>query len=98
MFGVQCPGKGIAGVAVALVLLCMTASAQEKEIAPDVSAIRSLKAKSFVVPGMKKMRMILIEPGTFVMGSPESESGRGSTQRGRPRVRQSIPASGPSGH
>ena len=58
-----------------LLCLCVTARAEEKT-APDAKAIKSLDAKSFLVPGMKGMRMIRIEPGTFMMGSPSNEVGR----------------------
>ncbi|MBT3297102.1 MAG: SUMF1/EgtB/PvdO family nonheme iron enzyme [Verrucomicrobia bacterium] len=52
-------------------------AAQEK---PDVAAIKSLKAKSFVVPDCGDMKMVLIKPGTFTMGSPENEVGRGDDE------------------
>ena len=52
-------------------------AAQEK---PDVPAIKSLKAKSFVVPDCGDMKMVLIKPGTFTMGSPENEVGRGDDE------------------
>ena len=70
--------RAVAGVVLAL--LCVTAWAEEKVAMPDAAAIRSLKAKSFVVPQMKGMRMIRIEPGTFLMGSPDNESGRGDDE------------------
>ena len=46
----------------------------------DVAAVKSLKAPSFVVPKMGGIRMILIKPGTFTMGSPANEVGRGEDE------------------
>ena len=60
----------VAGVVLAL--LCVTARAEAKT-APDAKAIKSLDGKSFLVPGMKGMRMIRIEAGTFTMGSPSQK-------------------------
>ena len=46
----------------------------------DVAAIRALTAASFVVAKTGGIRMILIKPGTFTMGSPPSEVGRGDDE------------------
>jgi len=46
----------------------------------DVKAIKSLKAKSFVVPDCGDMKMVLIKPGTFTMGGPQDEVGRGDDE------------------
>ena len=46
----------------------------------DPAAVKSLKAPSFVVPKSGGIRMILIKPGTFTMGSPQSEVGRGDDE------------------
>jgi formylglycine-generating enzyme required for sulfatase activity len=67
----------VALMCVALLVASGTIAADGAGEKVDTKAIKSLKAKSFVVPEMKGMRMIRIEPGTFVMGSPDSESGRG---------------------
>ena len=61
--------------------LLLTAGAGEMEAAePDVAAIKSLEATSFVVPDCGDMKMVLIKPGTFTMGSPENEVGRGDDE------------------
>jgi formylglycine-generating enzyme required for sulfatase activity len=66
---------------VMFVPLCTTAAAEEKKEAPaNPAAIRALKAKAFVVPNTRGIRMILIQPGTFVMGSPSDELGRGEDE------------------
>jgi len=46
----------------------------------DPAAIRGLEARSFVVPETGGIRMILIQPGTFLMGSPPGELGRGGDE------------------
>ena len=46
----------------------------------DAAAVTSLKARSFVVPETGGIRMILIKPGTFTMGSPPNEVGRGDDE------------------
>jgi len=56
---------------------CVTAADDAK---PDPAAIRSLEAASFVVPDSGGIRMIRIKPGTFTMGSPDSEVGRGKDE------------------
>jgi formylglycine-generating enzyme required for sulfatase activity len=60
--------------------LCVAAWAGEKQATIDVSAVKSLKAPSFVVPKTGDMRMILIKPGKFTMGSPKKEVGRGDDE------------------
>ena len=63
----------IAGAA--LVLLCVTARAEEKT-EPDAKAIKTLEAKSFVIPDANGIKMMRIPAGTFSMGSPRKEKGR----------------------
>jgi formylglycine-generating enzyme required for sulfatase activity len=60
--------------------LCVAAWAGEKQATIDVSAVKSLKAPSFVVPKTGDMRMILIKPGKFTMGSAQKEVGRGDDE------------------
>ena len=54
------------------------APAKQKKL--DVAAVKSLKTPSFVLPKSGGMRMMLIQPGTFTMGSPSSEVGRGDDE------------------
>jgi formylglycine-generating enzyme required for sulfatase activity len=71
----------LAVTGVMLALLSTTVMAQEKEDVPtNAKAIKLLKAKSFVVPDCGDMKMVLIKPGTFTMGSPENEVGRGDDE------------------
>ena len=46
----------------------------------DMASVKSLRAPSFVVPESGDLRMILIKPGTFTMGSPPNEVGRGDDE------------------
>ncbi len=46
----------------------------------DVAAVKSFAAPSFLVPKSGGIRMVLIKPGTFTMGSPPSEVGRGDDE------------------
>ena len=48
---------------------------------PDAKAIKSLEATSFVVPDANGIRMMLIPAGTFTMGSPSREDGRGDDEK-----------------
>jgi len=68
-------------LACAVILSTTVASAEENETPkPDAAAIKSLKAASFVVPDSGRMRMMLIKPGKFTMGSPGGEVGRGDDE------------------
>ncbi|MFC1601049.1 formylglycine-generating enzyme family protein [Candidatus Sumerlaeota bacterium] len=53
-------------------------AAEQDEL--DIAAVASLRAPSFVVPKTGGIRMMLIKPGTFTMGSPSSEVGRGDDE------------------
>ena len=50
----------------------------------DAAAVKSLNVPSFVVPASGGIRMILIKPGTFTMGSPPTETGRGDDETQHP--------------
>ncbi len=39
------------------------------------------RSKTFTLPGGVKMEMVYVEPGTFMMGSPESEEGRDENEK-----------------
>ena len=39
------------------------------------------RSKTFTLPGGVKMEMVYVEPGSFMMGSPESEEGRVSDEK-----------------
>jgi formylglycine-generating enzyme required for sulfatase activity len=64
-----------------MVCLGTAALAEEKAAAPDAKAIRSLEVKSFVIPGANGIKMMLIPGGTFTMGSPSREDGRGDDEK-----------------
>jgi len=61
--------QGIAGI---LVLLSTGAAASA---ADDAAAMKALKAKDWTVPALG-IKMKLIPPGTFIMGSPKTEADR----------------------
>jgi len=77
-------GKGSgaqrAVVGLMLVLLCVTARADEKT-EPDAKAVRSVEAESFIIPDANGIKMMLIPAGTFAMGSPSREDGRGDDEK-----------------
>ncbi len=66
----------VTGIGLLLVSTTIALASSEK-------AIVSLKSESFTLPDTNGIVMLRIEPGTFTMGSPENEKGRGpdETQR-----------------
>ena len=70
----------LALICAALMSPSVARAADAKQEQLDIAAVKSLKAPSFVVPKSGDLRMILIKPGTFTMGSPTSEVGRGNDE------------------
>lgn len=74
----------ITGVLAASANVVRADDARETDVARtdklDVAAVKSLIAPSFVVPKSGGLRMILIKPGRFTMGSPANEVGRGDDE------------------
>ena len=44
------------------------------------SSLKAGDTKTFTLPGGVEMEMVYVEPGSFTMGSPESEAGRGGDE------------------
>jgi len=55
------------------------AKPEEKQQAAYEAPIKKIGGKPFTVPGLS-MEMIWVEPGTFTMGSPVTEAGRGTDE------------------
>ena len=70
----------LAVVCAALVSPGSAGAADAERKAADAAAAKSLESPSFVIPKSGDLRMILIKPGTFTMGSPPDEVGRGDDE------------------